>query len=93
MVQSAYVGHPKDDYYTFNDISNDVIVKLQKLPLGYHCLILYPNIETIRKIYAEYIHLMIEENNVAILFLPYYDTTDKVRKELMKKGLDVRRYE
>jgi hypothetical protein len=36
---------------------------------------------------------MIEENNVAILFLPYYDTTDKVRQELMTKGLDVRKYE
>ena len=34
-----------------------------------------------------------EENDVAILFLPYYDTTDKVRQELMTKGLDVRKYE
>ena len=85
--------HPNDHYYSFNDISNDVILRLLKLPLGHHSLILYPNIETIRKIYAEYIHLMIEENNVAILFLTYYDTTDKVRQELMMKGLDVRKYE
>jgi hypothetical protein len=93
MVQSAYMEHKNDDYYTFNDSSDGVIVKLLKLPLGYHSLILYPNIETIRKIYAEYINLMIEENNVAILFLPYYDTTDKVRQELMAKGLNVRKYE
>lgn len=82
-----------NDHYRVNDVSNDLILQLLKLPLGDHCLILYPNIETIRKIYAEYIHLMIEENNVAILFLPYYDTTDKVRQELMTKGLDVRKYE
>jgi MEDS: MEthanogen/methylotroph, DcmR Sensory domain len=87
------VRHPNDNYYSFNDISNDLIVQLLKLPLGYHSLIVYPNIETIREIYAEYIHLMIEEKNVAILFLPYYDTTDKVRQELTTKGLDVRKYE
>lgn len=46
-----------------------------------------------RKIYTEYIHLIIEENNVAILFLPYYDTTDKVRQDLKTKGLDVRKFE
>jgi len=87
------VDHPNDDYYSFNDISNDLILQLLKLPAGYHCLILYPNIETIRKIYTEYIHLIIEENNVAILFLPYYDTTDKVRQHLKTKGLDVRKFE
>ena len=93
VEQSTYMEHPNDHYYSFNDISNDLILRLLKLPLGYHCLILYPNIETIRKIYAEYIHLMIEENNVAILCLPYYDTTDKVRQQLMTKGLDVRKFE
>jgi len=93
MVQSAYMENPNNSYHSFNDVSDDIILKLLKLPLGYHSLILYPNIETIRNIYAEYIHLMIEENNVAILFLPYYDTTDKVRQELMTKGLDVRKYE
>jgi hypothetical protein len=93
MVQSFYMEHP-NGRYDFDDISNDLILRLQKLPLGYHCLILYPNIEKIRKIYAEYIHLLIEEdNNVAILFLPYYDTTDKVRQELRTKGLDVRKFE
>lgn len=85
--------HPNDNHYSFNGISSDLIVRLLKLPLGYHSLIVYPNIETIRDIYAEYIHLMIQEKNVAILFLPYYDTTDKVRQELMTKGLDARKYE
>jgi hypothetical protein len=87
------VRYPNDDYYSFNDISNDLIVPLLKLPLGFHGFIVYPNIETIREIYAEYIHLMIEEKNVAILFLPYYDTTDRVRQELITKGLDARKYE
>jgi MEDS: MEthanogen/methylotroph, DcmR Sensory domain len=87
------VDDPNGDYYRFGDTYNDLIVRLLKLPPDYHYLILYPNIETIRKIYAEYIHLMIQEDNVAILFLPYYDTTDKVRQELIRKGLDVRKFE
>ena len=52
MVQSAYMENPNDTSRRLNDISDDVILKLLKLPLGYHSLILYPNIETIRKIYA-----------------------------------------
>jgi hypothetical protein len=87
------VHHPNDNYYSLNDISNHLITQLLKLPLGYHSLIVYPNIETIREIYAEYIHHMIDEKNVAILFLPYYDTTDKVRQQLMTKGLDAKKYE
>ena len=63
------------------------------MPLGYHYLILYSNIETVREIYAEYVRMTIEENNVAVLFLPYYDTTDKVGQELIIKGIDVRKYE
>lgn len=85
--------HPNDGYYSYSDVSDDLVLRLLKLPVGYHYLILYPNIETMRKLYAEYIHSMIEENNVAILFLPYYDTTNKVRQELTTKGLDVRKYE
>ena len=87
------MDHPNDHYYSFNGVSNDLILRLLKLPLGYHCLILYPNIETIRKIYAEYIHLMIEENNVAILFLSYYDTTDNVRSILSSKDIHVKERE
>lgn len=84
---------PNNQHYHFNDISNEIILRLLKLPSGYHCLILYPNIETVRKIYAEYVRLLIEGENVAILFLPYYDTTDRVRQELAIKNIDVRKHE
>lgn len=93
MVQSANMMNPNDGYYSYNDVSDDLVLRLLKLPVGYHYLILYPNIETMRKLYAEYIPSLIDESNVAILFLPYYDTTNKVRQELTTKGLDVRKYE
>lgn len=76
-----------------SDIPDSLLFQLLKLPLGFHYLIIYPNIETVRKIYAEYVRLLLEGNSTAILFLPYYDTTDKVRQELILKGLDVRKYE
>ena len=93
MVQSANMVHPNDGYYSYNDVADDLVLRLLELPVGYHYLILYPNIETMRKLYAEYILSLIEENNVAILVLPYYDTTNKVRQELTTKGLDVRKHE
>lgn len=93
MVQSANMAHPNDGYYSYNDVSDDLVLRLLKFPVDYHYLILYPNVETMRKLYAEYIVSLIGENNVAILFLPYYDTTNKVRQELTTKGLDVRKYE
>jgi hypothetical protein len=83
----------KDLNHTYYGISNDLILRLLKLPLGYHYFILYPDTEAIRKIYTKYIHHTIEQNNVAILFLPYYDTTDRVRQELISTGLDVRKFE
>jgi hypothetical protein len=76
-----------------SDLPNHLVSRLLKLKLGTHYLIIYPNIETVRKIYAQYIRVLLEENRVAILFFPYYDTTDKVRQELILKGIDVKKYE
>jgi hypothetical protein len=87
------VENSNNNLYSFNNSSNNIAVQLLNLPLGYHYLILYPNIETIRKIYAEYIGIQIKEYNVEILFLPYYDTTDKVRQVLTTNGLDVSNHE
>jgi hypothetical protein len=83
------VKHRNNQHRNFDDI----IRRLLKLPLGCHYLISYANIETVRKIYAEYVRFLIEGNNVAILFLLLYDTIDKVRQELTNKGIDVRTYE
>lgn len=76
-----------------SDIPNNLVSRLLKLKLGTHYLIIYPNIETVRKIYAQYIRVLLEENRVAILFFPYYDTTDKVRQELILNDIDVKKYE
>lgn len=75
------------------DIPNNLVSRLLKLQLGTHYLVIYPDIETVRKIYAEYIRVLLEDNRAAVLFFPYYDTTDKVRQELILNGIDVKKYE
>ena len=72
---------------------NNLVSRLLKLQLGNHYLVIYPDIETVRKIYAEYIRVLLEDNRAAVLFFPYYDTTDKVRQELILNGIDVKKYE
>ena len=69
---------------------DEISDQLLHVPTGHHYLILYPNIETIRKVYASYIKRQLEEQpNSLVLFLPYYDTTDIVRSVLSSKGIQV----
>jgi len=74
------------------DIPNNLVSRLLEVQVGTHFLVIYPNIETARKIYAEYTRALLEDR-AAILFFSYYDTTDKVRQELILKGIDVKKYE
>ena len=62
---------------------DDISDQLLHVPAGHHYLILYPNIETMRKVYSNYVKKQLEEQpNSVVLFLSYYDTTDKVRSVL-----------
>jgi hypothetical protein len=55
---------------------------------------LYPNIDTMRKVYASYVKRQLEEQpDSVILFLPYYDTTDNVRSILSSKCTHVKERE
>ena len=67
---------------------------LLHVPTGHHYLILYPNIETMRKVYSSYVKKQLDEQpNSVVLFLPYYDTTDNVRSVLSSKGIHVKERE
>ena len=68
--------------------------QLLHVPTGHHYLILYPNIETMRKVYASYIKRQLEEQpDSVLLFLSYYETTDIVRNVLSSKGVQVKEQE
>jgi hypothetical protein len=73
---------------------DEISDRLLHVPPGHHYLILYPNIETMRKVYASYVKKELEEQpNSVVLFLSYYDTTDHVRSVLSSKGVPVKEYE
>ena len=80
---------------TYNRSKEDEISEqLLRIPLGHHCLVLYSNIETMRKVYANYVKRQMEEQSESIiLFLSYYDTTENVRYFLGQKGIQVKEYE
>ncbi len=73
---------------------DEISDQLLNVPTGHHYLILYPNIETMRKVYSSYVKKQLEEQpDSVILFLSYYDTTDNVRDVLSSKGIHVKERE
>ena len=62
---------------TLKDV--DSTVKwLHKLQMGTHALLIYPDLMTLRRIYAAYAKKQLEDGNEIVLILPYYDTTDMI---------------
>ncbi len=74
---------------------DEISDQLLHVPPGHHYLILYPDIETMRKVYASYIKKQLEKqpDSAFVLFLSYYDTTDHVRRVLSSKGVPVKEHE
>jgi hypothetical protein len=73
---------------------DEISDRLLLVPPGHHYLILYPNIEMMRKVYASYVKKELEQQpNSVVLFLSYYDTTEHVRSVLSSKGVPVKEYE
>jgi len=73
---------------------DEISDQLLHVPIGHHYLILYPDLETMRKVYASYIKRQLEEQpNSVVLFLSYYDTTDNVRLVLSSNGVQVKEHE
>ena len=73
---------------------DEISDQLLHVPTGHHYLILYPNIETMRKVYASYVKKQLEEQpDSVVLFLSYYDTTDNVRHVLSSYGVPIKEHE
>ena len=72
------------------EISNNLV----RVPIGDHYLILYSNLELMRKVYSKYVKGQMENApNSVIVLLPYYDSTDKVREVLESLGITVKENE
>jgi hypothetical protein len=85
---------PTDNNKKKKPAEDEISDRLLHVPPGHHYLILYPNIETMRKLYSGYIKKQLEEQpDSVVLFLSYYDTTDNVRSVLSSKGVLVKELE
>ena len=62
--------------------NHDILEHLINTEYGAHSIIVYPNIQTLRETYSKYVKRQLEDNNEIVVILPYYETTDKVRKTL-----------
>ena len=70
---------------------NDALDHMTKSEHGTHSLIIYPDLDTLREIYSNYVHKQIKENNEIVLVNPFYETTDSVRQILSERydhGMD-----
>jgi hypothetical protein len=70
---------------------NGALDEINQAEYGAHYMIIYPNLDTLRELYSDYIHKQIEDNNEIILINPFYETTDSVRQVLSEQydhGMD-----
>jgi hypothetical protein len=62
---------------------NEALDALKESQTGTHCLMVYPDLPSLRAIYSKYAKIQLEDNNEIVLILPYYDTPDMVRLALL----------
>ena len=62
---------------------------------GTHTLIVYPNLDILRKFYSYYVKKRVEERNEVIQLAPFYETEDSVRKSLSEGeiSIDIEKWE
>jgi MEDS: MEthanogen/methylotroph, DcmR Sensory domain len=71
-----------------------VLEQLNQTEYGSHYIIVYPNLANLRELYSRYIKTEIEENDMIVLILPFYETTDSVRRILSEgTSINVTKYE
>jgi hypothetical protein len=71
---------------------DDAISRMNSSSYGDHHILVYPDIESIREIYAAFAKTHLANNAIVVIF-PYYEKTDAVRDALYEAGIDVRECE
>jgi hypothetical protein len=70
------------------ETSNDALHHMNRAEHSVHCIIIYPDLLTLRELYSNYIHKQIEENNQIVVINPFYETADSVKQVLSQKHND-----
>jgi hypothetical protein len=64
---------------------DDALDHINQAEYGSHYIIIYPDLDTLRKLYSNYTQRQIEENNEIVLINPFYETANSVRQVLSEK--------
>lgn len=78
----SYREHPKDNYNKQKTLLrgvNETLDAINESETGTHCLMVYPDIMTLRAIYSRFTKQQLEDKNEIVLILPYYENIDMVR--------------
>jgi len=66
---------------------------LLQIPLSTHTILVYPNTHTLREIYTNYIYNSNHEASELFAVLPFYETIESVKNNLMYNSESTRNYE
>ncbi len=53
---------------------------------GLHCLVVYPDLETLREFYSHYIQNQIDDKDEVVQIALYYENEDSVRHTLSQRS-------
>lgn len=94
-MDSMFYDPRNQDRFNPRDRVDEISDRLLQVPIGHHRIILYPDLARLRIVYSNYIEAQLEDEDptATILFLPYYETSDKVREVLVPTGINVKAHE
>jgi MEDS: MEthanogen/methylotroph, DcmR Sensory domain len=75
---------------------DDALHHINQAEYGAHYMIIYPELDTLRELYSNYVGKQIEDNNEIVIINPFYETTDSVRQVLSQSNnhdTDISKYE
>ena len=79
----------------FHGHAEEISQELRRSDPGAHLLVVYPGLLTLREMYSYYTKSALGQGNEIVLILPFYETTDNVRRVLSEDSacIDVRKCE
>ena len=78
--------------FDFHGQTEEISQELRRSDPGGHFLVVYPDLPTLRETYSYYTKSALDQGNEIVLILPFYETTDNVRRILSEDSacIDVR---
>ena len=69
-----------------------VMKSLLDIPAGSHTLLVYPDLATLREVYAKYVSMNFHNSSELLVILPYYETVESVKNNLMNGDAHFEKY-